>query len=85
MAGRLGKVTKVLPQPQIRHALLKASPHGVTEPLLHREDLLLVDGLGGLEKLADGLAAGLPFQSKLASACCTGFGQSQLQGETSAV
>lgn len=37
----------------IKRKLLKASPHGVTEPLLHREYLLLVDGLGGLEELAD--------------------------------
>lgn len=79
-----GDRRQVLLSHQIKHQLLKASPHGVTEPLLHGKYLLLVDGLGGLEELADRLTEGLPFQSKLASTCI-GFGQSQLQGETSTV
>lgn len=40
---------------------LEGLPHRVTEPLLHREDLLLVDSPGGLEQLADRFTAGFPF------------------------
>lgn len=49
------------------------SPHRVIEPLLDREDPLLIDSVGGLEQLADYLAGGFCFQSELVSVC-TGFG-----------
>ena len=48
-------------------------PHRVIEPLLDREDPLLIDSVGGLEQLADYLAGGFCFQSELVSVC-TGFG-----------
>ena len=48
-------------------------PHCVIEPLLDREDPLLIDSVGGLEQLADYLAGGFCFQSELVSVC-TGFG-----------